>query len=202
MTSGIISQKGRTLPVQGGFSIPNVLQTDAAINPGNSGGPLLNSRGQVVGVNTAIETNTGTFSGVGFAIPVSAVKRVVPEIIDNGNVEHPWIGVSGLNVDSEIAEEMELENATGFLVLSVVEDSPADEAGIRAGNRTVSIKGSQINLDGDVIVAINDERMAGINDILRYLSTETEVGETVNVTVIRDGERVEVPLVLAARSDR
>jgi S1-C subfamily serine protease len=201
MTAGIVSQKGRTLPVQGGFSIPNVVQTDAAINPGNSGGPLINGQGKVIGVNTAIETNTGTFSGVGFAIPVSVVKKKVPTIIEEGEVQSPWIGVEGRTVDSEIAEEMDLKNASGFLIVDVVEGSPADEAGLQAGERNVTIRGQQIRVGGDVIVGINDVKMTGINDILSYLSTR-KVGETVTITVIRDGERVEVPLTLAARSSR
>jgi S1-C subfamily serine protease len=202
MTTGIISQRGRTLPVEGGFSIPNVLQTDAAINPGNSGGPLLNGNGEVVGVNTAIETQTGTFSGVGFAIPVSAVKRVVPGLIENGNVRHPWIGVEGVDVDSEIAEEMELENATGFLVIDVAEGGPAAEADIQPGDRTIEWKGRQLTVGGDVIVAIDGEEVSGINDVLTYLATETNVGQTVELTVIRDGERTQVPLTLGAREDR
>lgn len=199
MTSGIVSQKGRLLPVQGGFSIPNVLQTDAAINPGNSGGPLMNIRGEVIGVNTAIQSTTGTFSGVGFAIPVNTVRRVVPKLIEEGDADHPWIGVSGMDVDADIADRMELENATGFLVVEVVEDSPAERAGLKAGNRTVSIRGSEVTLGGDVIVAINGEEMHGIRDILLKLSQDTSVGETINVTVIRDGERVTVPLTLDER---
>ncbi len=199
MTKGIISAKGRLLPVQGGFSIPNVLQTDAAINPGNSGGPLVNIDGDVIGVNTAIQTNTGTFSGVGFAIPANTVKRVVPKLISEGDVDHPWIGVRGIDVSREIAEEMNLENATGFLVLEVVDDSPADEAGLRAGNSTAVISGQELNVGGDVIVGIDGQRMRGINDILLKLSRDTEVGETVNITVIRDGEEIELPLTLESR---
>lgn len=202
MTTGVVSQKGRTLPVQGGFSIPNVLQTDAAINPGNSGGPLMNIEGRVIGVNTAIETQTGTFSGVGFAIPVSAVKRVVPNLIEDGNFQHPWIGVEGVNVDSEIAEDMNLQQAKGFLVIDVAENGPADEAGVRGGDITVEWKGRTLDVGGDVIVAIDGDEVTGINDILTYLSTETSVGETVELTVIRDGERVEVPVELGAREDR
>lgn len=202
MTSGIISQKGRSLRTQGGFSTPNVIQTDAAINPGNSGGPLLNVRGEVIGVNTAIETNTGTFSGVGFAIPSNTVRNVVPSLIESGDYQHPWIGISGVDVNPGIAEEMELSNTTGFLVVDVVEDSPADRADIRAGNRTVNVSGNSVRVGGDVIVGIDDERVRGINDILLYLSRETEVGETVQIKLIRDGERLSVPLTLAARSSR
>lgn len=202
MTSGIISQKGRSLRTRGGFSTPNVLQTDAAINPGNSGGPLMNLRGEVVGVNTAIETNTGTFSGVGFAIPSNTVRNVVPSLIEDGDYNHPWLGVSGVDVSPEIAERMNLDNTTGFLVVDVVEDSPADRAGLRAGNRTEEINGNPVRLGGDVIVAINGEKMRGINDILLYLSRETEVDQEVTVTVIRDGEKVDVPVTLGARSDQ
>lgn len=202
MTSGIISQKGRSLRTQGGFSTPNVLQTDAAINPGNSGGPLMNLRGEVVGVNTAIETNTGTFSGVGFAIPSNTVKNVVPSLIEDEKYQHPWLGVSGIDVSPEIADRMNLKNTTGFLVVDVVENSPADEAGLRAGNRTEEINGNPVRLGGDVIVGINDEQMRGINDILLYLSRETEVDQEVNVTVIRDGEKIDIPVTLGARSDR
>lgn len=202
MTSGIISQKGRSLPVQGGFSIPNALQTDAAINPGNSGGPLLNSQGEVVGVNTAIETQTGTFSGVGFAIPVSSVKRVVPKIIDDGNIDYSWIGVTGRTVDVEIAERMNLDEARGFLIVDVVEDGPADRAGFQAGNQSETIRGAPINLGGDVIVAINDEQIDNYGELTNYLLGSTNPGETVNVTVIRDGGPEKLELTLGARSDR
>ncbi len=199
MTSGIISQKGRLLPVQDGFSIPNVLQTDAAINPGNSGGPLMNIEGEVVGVNTAIETRTGTFSGIGFAIPVETVKRVIPELIEDGGYRHSWIGVSGVDVNEEIAEEMDLENNTGFLVVDVVENGPAAEAGIKAGNRTAEINGFERAIGGDVIVAIDGEKMRGISDVLTYLARETEVGDKVEVTVIRDNRKMELSLTLDSR---
>ena len=202
ITSGIISQKGRSLRTQGGFSTPNVLQTDAAINPGNSGGPLMNLKGEVVGVNTAIESNTGTFSGVGFAIPSNTVRNVVPSLIEDGDHQHPWLGVSGVDVSPEIADRMNLENTTGFLVVDVIDDSPADKAGMRAGNRTEEINGNTVRLGGDVIAGINGEQMRGINDILLYLSRETEVDEEVNVTVIRDNEKVVMPVTLGARSDQ
>lgn len=201
MTSGIISQKGRTLRTQGGFSTPNVLQTDAAINPGNSGGPLMNIQGEVIGVNTAIESNTGVFSGVGFAIPSNTVKRVVPGIIEQGDYEHPWIGVTGIDMNQDIADEMELANSTGFLVMDVVDGGPADRAGIQGGTRNATIEGGELTVGGDVIVAINDQRMRGISDVLLYLNREAEVGETVDLTVIRDGERVTVPLELGSRDD-
>lgn len=199
ITSGIISQKGRTLRTQGGFSTPNVLQTDAAINPGNSGGPLMNIEGEVIGVNTAIESNTGVFSGIGFAIPSNTVQRVVPELISDGDYSHPWIGISGIDVNREIAERIGLENTTGFLVSTVVEGGPADQAGIRGPDRNITIQGVELGVGGDVIVAINDQNIRGIADVLLYLARDAEVGETINLTVIRDGERVDVPLTLQSR---
>jgi S1-C subfamily serine protease len=199
MTSGIISQKGRTLRTQGGFSTPNVLQTDAAINPGNSGGPLMNIQGEVIGVNTAIETNTGVFSGIGFAVPSNTVKTVVPELIENGDFEHPWIGVSGVDVTQDIAQEMELESTTGFLVMEVVSGGPAESAGLQEGDRNVTLNGAEVLVGGDVIVGINGEEIRGISDVLLYLAREAEVGEEVELTVIRDGEEIEVPLTLQSR---
>lgn len=201
MTSGIISQKGRTLRTQGGFSTPNVLQTDAAINPGNSGGPLMNVDGKVIGVNTAIESNTGVFSGIGFAIPSNTVRRVVPELIDDGKYSHPWIGVSGIDVNQEIAEEMELENSTGFMIMEVVSGGPAEAAGLQEGDRNVTIDGAELTVGGDIITAINDQKIRGISDVLLYLARDAEVGETVQITVIRDGERMEIPLTLQSREE-
>jgi S1-C subfamily serine protease len=205
MTVGYVSQVGRSLPVQQagfeGFRIRNVIQTDAAINPGNSGGPLLNVQGEVVGVNTAIESRTGTFSGIGFAVPSNTVKRVVPEMIQEGEAEHPWIGVRGLTVNNQIAEEMNLSSSKGFLVMNVTEGGPADLAGLQPGKRTVEIDGADYTLGGDVIVGINGEEMRDIEDILSFLASEVEVGEEVSIEVLRDGERVEVPLTLQDRPD-
>ncbi|MEF8880658.1 MAG: trypsin-like peptidase domain-containing protein [Candidatus Nanohaloarchaea archaeon] len=206
MTTGIISQKGRSLPVQEvgleGFRIRDVLQTDAAINPGNSGGPLLNREGKVIGVNTAIETQTGTFSGIGFAVPSKTVKRVVPELIGEEDAEHPWIGVRGLNVNKEIAEEMNLTSKKGFLVMNVSETGPAEEAGIQPGNRTADIGGLDYNLGGDVIVGIEEKEMRDLEDILNFLSRQAEVGQEVEITVIRDGEEVKIPLTLQDRPNK
>lgn len=197
MTSGIISQKERRIRVGDGFSIPNVLQTDAAINPGNSGGPLLNMEGEVVGVNTAIQTNTGTFSGIGFAVSSKTVSEVVPELIERNDYEHSWIGVTGVNVDSDIAEAMNLETSSGFLVQEVVEDGPAAQAEIQPS--TQPLEGSEILVGGDVIVGIGDRQVEGINDILDYLLRKTEVGETIELHVIRDGERQTVEITLQQR---
>lgn len=199
MTTGIISQKGRSITVEGGFSIRNVIQTDASINPGNSGGPLLNREGEVVGVNTAIETNTGTFSGVGFAIPSDTVQRVVPTMIEKGEYEHPWIGVRGQDIRPEIADAMNLNSSSGFLVLEVVDDSPANKSGLQPSTEEVEIDGNPALIGGDVIVGIDGEEVRGIEDILEHLALRTDVGDTVELEVIRDGERETVELTLESR---
>jgi len=202
ITSGIISQKGRTLPTETGFSIPNVIQTDAAINPGNSGGPLLNSEGKVVGVNTAIESRTRTFSGIGFAIPVSQVKTVVPDIIENqDNLEYPWMGVSGYTVTPTIADRMNTSEASGFLIAEVAEDSPADQAGLRDSNITVEINGRDTVIGGDIVKYIDGRAVEGTGDLLSMLPRYYRPGDEINVGILRDGERMELTLVLGSRSE-
>ena len=199
LTHGIISQTGRSIRVEGGFSIRNVIQTDASINPGNSGGPLLNRNGEVVGVNTAIETQSGGFQGVGFAIPSNTVERVIPTIIEEGEYEHPWIGVRGRDLTQSMAEKMSLDNSTGFLVLEVVDDSPADEAGLQPSTETVEIEGNEMLVGGDVIVGIDGRDVRGIEDVLEHLALRTNVGDEITLEVIREGERREVDLTLQSR---
>ena len=159
----------------------------------------MNREGEVVGVNTAIETNTGTFSGVGFAIPSNTVERVVPNIIRQGEYEHPWIGVRGQDVRPEIAEEMDLNQSSGFLVLEVVEDSPADRANLQPSTEEVEIEGDPALVGGDVIVGIDEYEVRGIEDILEHLALRTDVGDTITLEVIRDGQIEEVELTLDPR---
>lgn len=201
MTSGIISQLGRLLdvPNAGGFVIPDVIQTDAAINPGNSGGPLLNMKAEVIGVNTAIVSRTGEFSGIGFAIPSNTVKKVVPMLIKEGRYRHPWLGVSGSDLTPELADLMNLREAKGFLVMSVVKDSPADRAGIRGGDREVTIDGKTYAVGGDVIVGIDDRDVRGISDILIYLQREKSVEDEVKLKIIRNNNIIEVTAILKER---
>lgn len=201
MTKGIISAKGRTIRVAQGFSIPNVIQTDAAINPGNSGGPLLNKYGEVIGVNTAIDTQTGTFSGVGFAVPVNTVQRVIPTLISQGDYNHPYIGVRGLNIGPDIAEKMDLDRTSGFLITEIPNGTAADKAGLRGGQYQGTIQGQNIMLGGDVIVEIDDTEVRSLQDVLTYLAKEVDVGDTIEVTVIRDGERRTFNLTLEARPE-
>jgi len=146
MTSGIVSALGRLLVASpdSAFSIPDVIQTDAAINPGNSGGPLLNLRGEVVGINTAIQSSSGEFSGVGFAVPSNTAIKIVPSLIEDGEYHHPWIGISGRDIDPDLARVLELKDAKGFLIITVVDGSPADKAGLKGMTATQVIDGKSI----------------------------------------------------------
>ena len=199
MTSGIISQMGRLLPQDSGYSIPDVIQTDAAINPGNSGGPLLNMNGEVVGINTAIQSATGEFTGVGFAVPSNTVKKVVPILIEEGVFHHPWMGISGSDVDPDLAKVRELNSSKGFLIATVVEGSPAEDAGLQGITITKEIDGREYALDGDIIVKIDDKVVRKISDILIHLQREKSISDEMVMTVNRDGTLIEVILVLGER---
>ncbi|HEU4445142.1 MAG TPA: trypsin-like peptidase domain-containing protein [Nitrososphaeraceae archaeon] len=185
---------------RGSFSIPDVIQTDAPINPGNSGGPLLDLRGEVIGMNTAIFSSTGESAGVGFAIPSNTLKKVVPALISSGMYQHPWLGISGTDVTPEIAEAVGLKEAKGFLVTDITSESPADRAGIRGGYKIDNIDGREIALGGDIIIAIDNNTVRKIDDILSYLEREKNVGDQVRLTVLREGNITQTfPTTLAAR---
>ena len=199
MTSGIVSQMGRLLPQDTGYSIPDVIQTDAAINPGNSGGPLINMKGEVVGINTAIQSATGEFSGIGFAVPSNTVKKVVPVLIEKGEFRHPWMGISGTDVDPELAEVRELKSSKGFLVVSVIEGSPAEQAGLIGVTETKEINGREFALDGDIILLIDGKTVRKISDILVHLQREKSIGDEMILSVNRNGEMLELTMVLEER---
>ena len=199
MTSGIVSQMGRLLPQETGYSIPAVIQTDAAINPGNSGGPLINMKGEVVGINTAIQSATGEFSGIGFAVPANTVKKVVPVLIQDGEFKHPWMGISGTDVDPELAEVRGLNSSKGFLVVSVIEGSPAETAGLLGVTETKETDGREFALDGDIILSIDGETVRKISDILVHLQREKSVGDEMVLSVNRGGEILELTMVLEER---
>ena len=195
MSVGIISGLGRTLESQriaeggGRYSLPEVIQTDAAINPGNSGGPLLNLGGEVVGVNSAISTRTGTNSGVGFSIPVNAVKQIVPRLITDGSYVYPFMGIRMLTLNLELQEQLDLTQATGAYVTEVTEDSPASTSGLIGANGP----------GGDLIIAVDGTEVISSDDLIAYLVYKAEVGQTVDLTVIRDGEEKVVSLTLGER---
>jgi 2-alkenal reductase len=200
VTAGVISSLGRTLPrLDSRFLVAAVIQTDAAINPGNSGGPLVDSQGRVIGVNTAIRTLTGVNSGVGFAIPVDVLKRVMPEILEFGRYRYPWIGIEGLTITSEMAEELELAVPRGALVFAVVPGGPASKAGLRGGDRDVRIGGVPMRAGGDVVVAIDGAPVHRFDDLINYLALQAAVGDKVTLTVVRDDQYLDVEVTLEER---
>lgn len=200
ITSGIVSQLGRLLdPPNSSFSIPDVIQTDTPINPGNSGGPLLNMQGQVVGINTAIQSETGEFSGVGFAIPSNTMKRIVPSLINTGHYEHPWLGITGISIDPDLSSTLNLPVPFGFMIETVVPNSSAAKAGLQGYKETKSINGTQYRLGGDIIIAADGHPINKINDLLNYLQDHKSVGDNMVLTIIRGGKTVEVPLTLQQR---
>ena len=199
MTSGIVSQLGRLLPSDAGYSIPDVIQTDAAINPGNSGGPLLNMRGEIVGINTAIQSATGEFTGVGFSVPSQTVAKIVPTLIEEGEYNHPWIGISGRDIDPDMAKVLNLKDAIGFLVITVVEDSPAFEAGLIGSDKTIEVEGISYPTGGDIILAVDGIEVRKIDDILIHLQRAKTVGSEMTLEILRDGRTTDVTITLQER---
>lgn len=206
MTVGIVSALGRSLPASEGFSggpvysIPNVIQTDAPINPGNSGGVLLNDKGEVIGVTAAIESPVRANAGIGFVIPSSIVERVIPELIGNGSYAHPYLGISGISLFPDLAVAMDLDrDQRGALVVTVNPGGPAEKAGLLGSEEQVTIEGAEMQVGGDVITAINGEPVEDMDDLISYLSSDTGVGQTILLEVLRDGNLVEVEVTLEAR---
>jgi len=199
MTSGIVSQMGRLLPSGSGYSIPDIIQTDAAINPGNSGGPLLNMKGDIVGINTAIRSSTGEFTGVGFAIPSQTVEKIVPILISEGEYKHPWIGISGRDIDPDMANVLGLKDALGFLIITVVEDSPASDAGLIGSNKTIEVEGKDYPIGGDVIVSVDGIDVRKIDDILIHLQRVKTVGDEMDLEILRGNGTTNVTIILQER---
>lgn len=199
MSTGIVSALGRTITeeMSGGYPIANVIQMTAPINPGNSGGPLLNYQGQVVGITTAILSDS---EGLGFAIPSSTVLRELDSLVKTGSYNnHSWIGASGTDMTYEIAKIMGVDVTYGWLIAQVASAGPAAEAGLRGGTRIVSVAGESVTIGGDIIVAINGTRIRGIDDLSTFLEEYTLPGETINVIIVRGSQTLTVPLKLAAR---
>ena len=200
MTTGIISQVGRLLPNRdAGFSISGVIQTDTAINPGNSGGPMLNLSGQVIGINTAIQSTTGEFSGIGFAVPSNTIKRVVPALIEKGHYDNPWLGVAGTTLTPDISKQLGLEkNYHGVVITTVVEDGPAQKAGIKEAvyNAERKLRGA------DVIIALDDKGIKDIDDLILYISENKSVGDNLLLKINRDGKIIEITAQLEARPSK
>lgn len=197
MTTGIVSQIGRLLPNQEeGVSIPNAIQTDAAINPGNSGGPLLNMQGEVIGINTSIQSNTGEFSGIGFAVPSNTIKKIAPVLIEKGKYSHPWLGISGTSLTPDIVKKLNLtKNYKGVLVTTVVKDSPADKAGLQEATYNID---REIK-SGDVITSIDSHQIRDISELILYLSENKNIRDKAILQVNRNNEIIELTAILQER---
>jgi len=198
MTTGIVSQIGRLLPNQeSGFSIPNIIQTDAAINPGNSGGPLLDNNGNLIGMNTAIESKGGEFAGVGFAVPANIIKKVVPILIEKGEYDHPWLGISGTTLTPKLAEKLNLpKNFRGSLINEVVKNGPAEKAGIK----NALYNSDKEIASADIVISIDNIPVKRIDDIISYVSENKFVGDKVSLKIYRDGDIMNIDVVLAKRA--
>jgi 2-alkenal reductase len=206
MTVGIASAVGRSLPVgsddtdAAGYTIPDVIQTDAPINPGNSGGVLLDMEGRVIGVTSAIISPVGASAGIGFAIPSAIVNEVVPALINAGHYEHPWLGVSLMSLNPDLAKAMDLDlNQRGAMVIDAAPGSPAEKSGLHGSDREISIDGERARIGGDVVVAINGQPTKGADDLIGYLARSTKVGDTVILTLLRQGKEQTVQVRLAPR---
>ncbi|MCE5207531.1 MAG: PDZ domain-containing protein [Chloroflexi bacterium] len=206
MTVGIVSAIGRSItageinPFGSAYSIPDIIQTDAPINPGNSGGVLVNDSGQVIGVTNAIESTTNSNAGIGFAIPSNIVTMVVPGLIENGSYDHPYLGITGSDLYPDLAKSMGLDpEQRGALVIQVTANGPADKAGVRGSDSEITVDGEQVSTGGDVITAIDGEKVLTMDDLIAYLFSKTHVGQTVTLTLLRDGEEKTVDVTLEAR---
>lgn len=199
LTVGIVSSQERTLDAIGGYLIIDVIQIDAAVNPGNSGGPLVNVKGQVVGVNTAIESETGTFTGIGFAIPSDTVKREIDDLIETGSYEHTYLGISARGVNIPVAETLGLEKPQGILVIEVTPGSPADLAGLIGGDELEIVDGFEIMIGGDVIIKVNNNPVITMNDLVVYLERNSRPGDSIDLEIIRDGQERSITVTLGER---
>jgi S1-C subfamily serine protease len=204
LTVGVVSALGRVIQSPDNSFIGEIIQTDAAINPGNSGGPLLDLSGRIIGVNTSILSPSDANAGIGFAVPVSTVRRVVPELIARGYFPHPWLGVTDWSLNADRADilrqaGMNLTVDSGLLLVEVAPGGPADQAGLRGGQQQVRIGPYILPIGGDVLTAIDGEPVASDRDLNLYLDTKTQVGQTIQVTIVRDGQEMTVPVTLTER---
>ncbi len=205
MTVGFVSGLGRLLPanenaVGPNYSIPDIIQTDASINPGNSGGILLDDTGKVIGITQSIATTSGSSSGVGFAIPSAIVQQVVPALIKTGHYDHPYLGVSIISLNPDLAGAMNLPaNQRGALVATVTTGSPAEKAGLQPSQTEVTINGQPVTVGGDVIISYNSQVVKSTDDLITFLARSGSVGQTVTLTVLRGGKQIQVPVTLGVR---
>jgi S1-C subfamily serine protease len=184
LTVGIVSSLGRTMRARNNRLMSGIVQTDAAINPGNSGGPLLNSKGEMVGINTAIFSPVGASIGIGFAVPVNTAKKVVSQLIRKGYVSYPWLGITGQDIHQDLAELLGWKTS-GVLIAEVIRGGPAYKAGLKGGTRRVQVMNLIIVMGGDYIVSLDGVRVETMDEIIDYLNTKS-VGDSIDVTYVRD----------------
>ncbi len=197
LTTGIISSLGRSLRTEYGF-IDDLIQTDAAINPGNSGGPLLNTAGQIIGINTAIFSRSGDSAGIGFAVPVNTLQRILPDLLEHGAVQRPWFGVTGRPLNRRLARALDAPVTSGFLVEQVESGSSADQAGLRGGTRRAFLGNVGIIIGGDIITQLGDRDIGNAADLLRVLE-DKRPGQEISVRFYREGRAVEKQITLVGR---
>jgi S1-C subfamily serine protease len=198
LSVGIVSQLGRSIPSLTSFRIEGAIQTDASINPGNSGGPLLNAAGEVIGVNQQIDTTSGGNQGVGFAVPVDLVTRSIEQLREDGEAEYAFVGVGTKPLFPQLAEELDIDAESGAIVERIEPNSPAEEAGLRAGDQNIEFQAIPYRVGGDVIVSIDGEEIVTESDLSRLVALKRP-GDEVTLGVIRDGEEIEVDLTLGTR---
>jgi len=201
LTTGVISSVGRTIRSEVGTLIEDVIQTDAAINPGNSGGPLLNSDGEIIGINSAIISPSGGNVGIGFAIPVNTAKRLVPELISKGYVTYPWIGATIQTLIPEVAKYLKLKIERGALIAEVVKGGPADKAGLKGGSQRVQVGNMIVLVGGDIVVKADDQEIKTNEELIRYVR-EKKIGNSVTFKVYRKDKFENVKVILGERPRR
>ncbi|HSK49211.1 MAG TPA: trypsin-like peptidase domain-containing protein [Solirubrobacterales bacterium] len=199
VTSGIVSALQRQIQAPNGFAISNVIQTDAAINPGNSGGPLINAAGEVIGINSQIQTGGGSGNvGIGFAIPIDTVRSEIKQLKTDGKVTHAFIGISGASITPDLARAVNLPVEEGVLVQTVVPDGPADEAGIEGGDTAATLEGAEVSLGGDILTELDGRKLAGMEDLIEFVNG-AESGDEVEITYLRDGDTKTATVTLGDR---
>jgi S1-C subfamily serine protease len=200
VTSGIVSALQRQIQAPNGFSIDNVIQTDAAINPGNSGGPLINGNGEVIGINSQIETGGGNDGnvGIGFAIPINTAKEVIHELETKGSVEHAYLGITGGTITPELAKAFNLPVKQGVLIQAVEKGGPADKAGIEGGSTPVTIEGSEVTVGGDIVTEADGEKITNMEQIIELVN-EKKPGDEVTLKYMRDGKEKTATVTLGTR---
>ena len=198
LTVGIVSAKKRSVKSLTQFQIENAIQTDAAINPGNSGGPLLDSNADVVGINQQIETRSDTNAGVGFAVPISAIKRSIDQLRTNGRAEYAYIGVSSQALYPQLSQHLGLDTDYGGLIAKVVPGGPADKAGLKGADHTIHFQASPVRVGGDVILAVNGKKVVGPSDLSIFIS-QYKPGDHVTLQILRDGQHQSIDITLGTR---